>query len=206
MSIITLVRHDDRATVAVDTQTMFPDGRVCETSKALFVPHITTVIACRGTSDLARNASDLALFATSFDDAVTILRRELPGLLARLMELETDVPAEHSIDGPQELVLVGWSLLAKRMVGLQFWKRPGDTHFELTELGDFYAAPITESFRPDFATPGWLPETDDDLVRLARAQIACGRNASPVPAWGGRLLLTELDKTGARFRTLAYGL
>ncbi len=209
MSIITLIRDDNCATVAVDTQTAFPDGRTCETSKVHLVPHINTVIAARGTGDLLRNVADRLVFATSFDDAVEILQRELPDLVAQLTRVESqDVPPDHSVArGAQELVVVGWSPLANRMVALQFFKMPGE-QFQQTELTDFYAAPMTDEFKPDFATPTWRPADADDLVRLARAQIACGRNATPgrPHMWGGRLLVVGVTKVGAQFRTLAHGL
>lgn len=209
MSIITLFKDDHCATVVVDTQTVFPDGRTCETSKVQFVPHISTLIAARGTGDLLRNVADRLVFAASFDDAVQIMERELPDLVAQLTSVEPqDVPPDHSVArGGQELVVVGWSPLAKRMVALQFFKMPGE-QFHQTELSDFYAVPMTDEFKPDFATPTWRPAGADDFIRLARVQIACGRNATPERpgAWGGRLLAVGVTKAGAQFRTLAHGL
>ena len=60
MSIIAVAVNDQRAAVAVDTQTAFPNGASCETSKFHFLAHLNTVVAGRGTRRRAGRRRPLA--------------------------------------------------------------------------------------------------------------------------------------------------
>jgi hypothetical protein len=206
VSIITVSSTDTRAIVAVDTLTGFPNGAVCESSKLQAIPHLCTVVAARGTGDIIANVMPRLAYAKSFDDAVDTLERELPRVLAGVRQREAELPTatkpEHSVHGPQELVIAGWSACAQRMVALRFFKYLGQEFGPLEEIRGLYSAPLTEEFQREFKAT-WTPETDEDLMLLARSQVACGRSVAPVPPiWGGRLLVAELERERVIIRSV----
>ncbi|MFO1267144.1 MAG: hypothetical protein U1F67_10450 [Rubrivivax sp.] len=206
MSIVTIVLEEHRALVAQDTRSRLSGNDVIfDLSKLQVIPHLNLVLTVRGSSaQLAWLLQQQLAVAGSFDDAVEVAEIEAPRCVELLIKGEADLPSPPALpaSGPQEIVLVGWSPCAQRMVAWRGWANDGK--FEWGELRGVFAAPLPSAgpFSPfgQRIVDGYLPSTDADLLALAREQVAFGEQLAPEMAWGGRLTIAEVRRDSVSLR------
>jgi hypothetical protein len=193
MSICNVWLVEDRAVVAVDAMTGFEGGAGLETSKLCVIPHLHLVVTGRGLNGVKHLLADrlrLELVQT-FDQAVTAACRYLPSIAAEFAAREPTKPKpEFSIEGPQEVVLVGWSPRMSRMVAVLFSSNGTEKGFASREIKHGISSATCEPI-PDGRTFNSL----ERLVELTRAQVAFGPEQTDIRMFGGRLLVAEVTKT-----------
>lgn len=181
------------ALVAVDTRSLNSRHGEAETSKLMVLPHLAAVFAGRGVVEaITVLASRLATLPLDYDRA-----GELVPALAR--ECCAALDPMTGADAGQWFALVGWSPRHGRLVGWQFHRATG-----------FAQAPMRGGGVLAPALPGWgdsPPAIEDQatMIAVARAQVAYGRSfeserGSAARAFGGRLLIAEIDARGPRPR------
>lgn len=181
MSLLNAWIAPGEALVAVDTDGTRPDGERFSTSKMLALPHLSAVIALRGQAAFFHLLFLRALHFQSFDQ----LAREMPGIIA---ETEAAIPDELIVSGVvgqgHELMLVGYSPMLERMVGLQFIRRDGKR--ERREV-DKHVSP----WHRELAGTSIEPQ---DLEALAAAQVRWMRQTFENAACGGSLLVCRITR------------
>lgn len=188
MSILNVYIEHDRALVAVDTQTLAPDGDRRDMSKLLMLPHAGTAIASRGEIGFfgwVFNAA-FASGAAGYDE----LCGKMPEILAQTEQQYRQFARTQGVETftGYKIALVGWSDAIGRMLGVCYQKWP--------DWEAMRAAPIS----PWILSPnaGWeqTPTLPDDLEQASRDQVAVLRKF-PCVAAGGRLLVAELTRHAA---------
>lgn len=121
MSILNAFISKDLGLLGVDTEAILPDGSIAEVCKLVALPHLSAAVGTRGPDIFAMSvAGSLVACRYSFDD----LAKNLPNIM------EVAINSTLSIGIPEdecacELVLVGHSVTAQKIVGHQASKRPG---------------------------------------------------------------------------------
>ena len=197
MSIVNVAIWRDRAIVAVDTQVSspidddFPDlVTMGHASKMLPIVHSNTVLAVRGCPVFLLIAFN-QLYEMTSDCGIDLIAMVLPSLLNAALEQGT-FPASV-LAMPQEVWAVGWSRQSNQPRGV-VCRRPAGGTFAMEEVGEAIA-PQLEGGVP----PMWHPE---QMVDVARRQVAMQREQFPGTSIGGRLLRAEITAQGMTIREL----
>lgn len=214
MSILNIVWSPDRVLVAVDTAgALRPELPAAaaqhapaasgDLSKLIYLSAPGAVLACRGSGGLLGLLATqiLPLWCTGFDD----LAEALPGYARKAHQFivqqahAAGMPPRHLDE--QEAALIGWSARRDRMVAIVASRENARLGFEVFDLADGC---------PEWIVPWWStteepprPTTDDGMMLLARRQLADAHALGHAKAgFGGRLVVADLTRKGASFRTL----
>lgn len=187
MSILNAFISKDLGLLGVDTEAILPDGSIAEVCKLVALPHLSAAVGTRGPDIFAMSvAGSLVACRYSFDD----LAKNLPNI----MEVAINSTLSIGISEEEcacELVLVGHSVTAQKIVGHQASKRPGGGIEVSTGWPQLYA-------------PFWCGDEIQALgivadragmVSLAKKQCEWARARGPAgnPA-GGRFMVAEIRK------------
>lgn len=189
---------DRRARVAVDSSTDVL-GESMQRSKLYTVTWPPMLVTGRGLSRLPVAAADaLWLFGVqTFDDAVDAIDAHLPTIMDHFITVTTDVPeARARVLSPCTLYAIGWSPKAQRMQVVE-WTVDGKT-ISRNDLTGGVTAPYDAAIDP--LRSAW-PDVEQ-IVRLARAQVTLGRRTGSPAAFGGDLVVGEVDAAGVSTRVV----
>lgn len=181
-----------RAVVATDTRSITPrGGRLCESSKMIPLPHLNAVCAGRGNLDFLRAV--VAVSQTFPPDGLDAMAEQMSVYLREAGAWLLKSTRSEWVSELQEVVIVGFSAAAGRITARHY-------------VWDLHAATLVTEKRPRYsiapaddrqALPDDLePTSDEGLMELARAQCRAALALHPEGAFGGRLLIAEID-TGA---------
>ncbi|HTM78927.1 MAG TPA: hypothetical protein VL133_15035 [Devosia sp.] len=215
MSIVNVVMERERALIGFDTLSSamqaLPDGvpGVAEVmarfnggihmSKCLFLPHANVALAHRGDAMLAVSVgSAIQLAALSdFDAIVEAMPQLLAQSFAQVTALRKQQLGIEQFAGA-EVILVGWSPALKRMEAVRWLRWPQDNGFAGSPVGHALLLPDAEwEQTPD------VPDSAEQMERIARDQVAYVRAKHAGYNCGGRLLLAELTRDTLSVRTIA---
>jgi len=209
MSITNIVIEQDRVLIGVDTLGGFMDQapqfmgeaerfdrHVCKFS---LLPQISSAMTSRGDAWLAalvRQQLDLSL-ARHFDDAAPMMPDFLELAYEQVMATRKQQQRIEQFYGA-EVILVGWSPMAKRFEGMRWYRYPTDAVFipqRLEKMGIFPEIDRIEAIE--------VPDTADKMEAVARRQVAWARQDGRQYPCGGKLLMVELTRDAANVRTIA---
>lgn len=207
MSLVNAIVTPARALVAVDTEAVEVDrvsGRLTrfEMSKLFPLPHANVLLAARGTHMFHMPV----LFGLSMVKIPTFdaMAFALKGSLLRdavsnahASARSAGAPATFDI-GAQEIYLFGWSEMEQCMVGVGYFREPGEAEWDVMDVGRSWAIPWKEHWGPD-------PELEvvGDLAKAAREQVRRTRAEAPKEvAMGGRLIVAEVTRNATSIQLL----
>lgn len=187
MSILNAFISPDLGLLGVDTEAIMPDGSIAEVCKITALPHLSAVMGMRGPDSLAMSvAASLMASRYSLDD----LAEKLPNLMEAGVNfsLANGIPEELCAC---ELVLVGYSLNAGRIVGHQASKRPGGGIEMSTGWPQLYAP----FWGGDEIRALGIAADRAGMISLAKKQCEWARERGPAgnPS-GGRFMVAEIRK------------
>jgi hypothetical protein len=106
---------------------------------------------------------------------------------------DSDLLERHNV------ILVGWSPKAGRMIGRAWWQENQAMGFEVRDIRTWYAAP----FQPPLTPPS--PRMDmADIRRLASDQVRLIHEKQPAAAAGGRLIVAGVTRGGMHISDMGY--
>lgn len=186
MSLLNAWVHPGEAIVAVDTQGVRGDGSTVSMSKLITLPHITSVLAFRGTAAFSAGVVHACLSRSieSFDE----LLAELPGIVLHVDQMMPPF-MRMAVAGEigEEMTAVGWSAARSRMAARILSKR-GD-------MAEFHVRDTKGCIAPwDVETMADIPQTPGAVERLARAQVQYLRARCGLG--GGTLIVCRVTRRG----------
>lgn len=188
MSLLNAWVSPKRAVISIDTYGRMPDGRICETTKILHLPHLRSVFAFRGDRWLVWDLLSryhLSAADGDHDDVVAML----PELFAHTL-LVMNQSGKPATD--YQFAVVGWSERHGRMGGRWYTGNTAEGEFDVAELGARVA--------PWGQEPARIPDTDENVRWLAERQAAWLRASDE--AGGGRLLVASMTRDSYELRDL----
>lgn len=193
MTILNVSIAPDLGLVAVDTAVPTPSGGLTHVSKLMPLPHADAVVAARGhLLMLVMLSPRLQQVAGDFDNVLAALHDSAVQAFADSASACRGHGAGNLMDEMgHEVVAVGYSPRAGRVLGVLYDRKAGGDGFAFTELDDFMQAPWDESlarFRGPTSTAA--------MVRLARAQARYARAQGHENTHGGRLVIAEVRRGG----------
>ncbi len=188
MTILNVAIDRDRALIATNTEGVrLVDGRPTIVSKLLPLPAVNAVLAARGQIALLINVyADCFAAMANVDRIIEILPASIADCYARLMmELAA---SSLCFDLDSELVLVGWSDRAQRVIGI---------YYKISAAGALERFDFSESGMISPAQPDWgkllpLSLRPDDMAKLVKRQSDCAQG--PQNAVNGDILFAEVTR------------
>ncbi len=212
MSLVNVYLEHDRALIGFDTLSSAmeapPAAGVAEAlerfktglhmSKCAFLAHANVALAHRGDAMLAVGVCSAVQlnFLSDFD----AIAEAMPQLLAQAYAQVTTYRKQFGIEqfSGAEVILVGWSHALNRMQGVRWIRWPTDQGFTASQVGKALMLPDAEwEQTPD------VPDSAEQMERIARDQVAYVRAKHAGYNCGGRLLLAELTRDTMSVRTIA---
>lgn len=197
MSIVNAFIYPDRGIVYVDTDCVDADGRHWDVSKIFPLPHLPAVIAFRGSIAFQAGVVARAMVTgADFDDLANLL----PGLLAEAsavaIEIAPRVSMTAELAGTAEAVIVGFSAAMSRVVAHRFKRETlADTFVATLNVGSYVVAPCWDDIGADVASIHRQVDRDG-MKALAFTQARLLGEREPSSAAGGRLIITEITRSG----------
>ncbi|WP_305073470.1 hypothetical protein [Propionivibrio sp.] len=189
MSLVDVFVTPGGALVGVDTHARTLDGELIEVAKIVCLPHISTVFAFRGLSDVFFLANYFFLSHRSgFDE----LAEGMGDIIRKTMESHKTNAGNHA-DENANFIVVGYSNKYGRMAGHAFEQAAGSS--EIMEKRDF----------PQLLAPAWGNPDDfrrlnvranrAGMIAVAKEQCRLVKERGPAEATaGGRLIIAEVKK------------
>lgn len=212
MSLINIYMEHDRALIGFDTlssaMALPPAAGVdaalarfnagVHMSKCAFLAHANVAIAHRGDAMLAVGVCSAVQlnFLSDFD----AIAEAMPQLLAQAYAQVTTYRKQFGVEQfpGAEVILVGWSHALNRMEAVRWLRWPTDQSFKASPVGKALLLPDAEwEQTPD------VPDSAEQMERIARDQVAYVRAKHAGYNCGGRLLLAELTRDALSIRTIA---
>jgi hypothetical protein len=197
MSILNVWISPERALIGVDTKAVYsrakPGNVLHEYSKMIPLVHASAVLANRGhTAFLSAVFAQCHSHPSEFDS--------LEGLMPSILDYALNILVTHNRDaninddsvyGGQELALVGWSPMRRRMVGSSYVKEAGKPGFVRKEINPWIIAPWESSL----GSPT-IPKTPAAMLDLAKTQMRYVRSRKDLAAlgFGGKYIVADLTR------------
>lgn len=208
MSIVNAFVTPECGVVCADTEAGPDGGPYIEVSKLVPLPHMSAVVAFRGSMlFLAGAVTGLFSLACDFDE----LAQHMPDLLQRssdhAIEMLPRVGLAEKMTSEQagcgEAMLIGFSPVAGRIVGHLFRRITLDDGF------------VTHSHARYLSSPAWsdvdfdLPAISANVTRenmkalaLEQSRLARARDTAGVATGGGRLIYAEVRRDCMTIETI----
>lgn len=185
MSILNAFVYDDHALIGVDTEAMLPDGSTQQVCKLIVTPQLSAVTAFRGLDYLQMvMAPAIAGFKGTFDE----MADHMPG---NLRLAEQHCREQYGATGDAlafDVVLIGWSEHAKKMVGLAFIRTADDQEIRTYRDFPIFTAPLVEVAE---AKRIGVSGDRSGMEVLARHQCQLIRSKAPNMPAGGDFFIVE---------------
>jgi len=196
MSIVNVWVWPERAIVVADTEGRCPLFGVIEVSKMVPLVHANAILAVRGNGGpLGLLYGGLSRVPCNFDELVTMIPEVAPANVAHHEKQARDIGLTEAemaeVRATDQIILVGWSEAARRMQGWRFDRWGAETKFQTFPINPWFVAPAADF---DLSLP--VPQSRDDLTRIARRQTTWHRQNLPGKAIGGRILSAEITQRG----------
>ncbi len=195
MSICNVLVKPDRIVMVVDTEILVGHDRH-RCGKMSVLPHMSAVLAFRGTPILGGSLTVSAMAVSSFDELTAQFGELIKNTLIALPEItggdSVKLPGLETLDTilgeDQEIFLGGWSEQRARMEAA-IWRQKDGAGFERipVEWGAYSPQPHENA-----ATPIRAPETIDEHVAIAKAQAR--RLRAQGLAGGGDLVVATVTR------------
>lgn len=207
MSIVNAFVSPEWGVVCADTEAGPDGGPYIEVSKLVPLPHMSAVIAFRGSMlFLAGAVNGVFSLGCGFDELV----RQMPDLLQLSSEnaikmlpkvgLAEKLTSEEA--GCGEAILVGFSPAAGRIAGHHFRRVTLDGGFVTTKNVSYFSAPAWDDV--DLELPSVRGDPGKEGMKaLALAQLKLVRERhTPGEATGGRLIRAEVRRDTMTIETI----
>lgn len=194
MTIISLHVASTRAVIAVDGVGQRHAGREqFALAKLLPLPHAGVVLAARGAYRVFLGCA-FRYLAIGLPLSFDVVADTAPAVIASAAAEFPHDAAEHTL----ELFAVGYSDRYGRFAG-GIWK--SDERGAIVQTESLGTAPgeVGTTFAPWECAepPPCVPDTDDNIMRLARLQVSAWRSLRSLPV-GGPLVRAELTRVDGR--------
>lgn len=207
MSIVNAFVSPECGVVCADTEAGPDSGPYIEVSKLVPLPHMSAVIAFRGSMlFLAGAVNGVFSLGCGFDE----LLRQMPDLLKLssdtaikmlpVVDLAKKMTSEEA--GYGEAILVGFSPAAGRIVGHHFRRVTLDGGFATTKNVSYFSAPAWDDV--DLGLSGLHSQPSKEGVKvlaLTQMRLVRERHTSG-EATGGRLIYAEVRRDSMTIETV----
>jgi hypothetical protein len=193
MSLCVVSVTPERALVAVDTACeILGQSEHVECAKLHLLPHANLVLAGVGTVGIIRQAFEwisLPRNGADFDWAAANLREALDRIYSgQLARPDVDEAFAALLDEGNNVYLVGWSALERRMLAQAYIQEPGGGAFKTYAIDTWAACPW------NFSTLTEQPLSVDEIAAAASEAVCYGKAKYLNFAIGGRLVIAEVGR------------